>query len=152
MRTQFIGLTLAALAFTTPALAYDLSANVDKATAFVNDNGVEGGQKKIEEAGKELVDLKGGHGMHVFAMTNDGKILFDFSGQTKPGDETADLALSNGDKILKLIKDKIAAGNGKGVLELGPEFPNPSTNEVGPSTMACELSKANDIVCAMGWK
>ncbi len=134
------------------ALAFDLSANADKAAAIVSANGVEKSIKMIEAAGTDLVDMKAGKGLHVWAMNEAGQILFDFSGQTKPGDDLNAFVLNDGSKLVQIVKDKLVAGNGKGVIELGPELPNPTTNNISPSRIACVALPSKDVVCAMAWE
>ncbi|MGQ8632587.1 hypothetical protein ACUTJJ_14045 [Agrobacterium sp. DKPNP3] len=133
------------------AWAFDLSANAEKAAAIVSQNGIEKGAQLIEAAGTELVDMKAGKGLHVWSMNDAGHMLFDFSGQTKPGDDLNDFVLSDGSKLVAMIKEKLAAGNGKGVIELGPELPNPTTNSISPSKIACVALASKDVVCAMAW-
>jgi hypothetical protein len=145
-----VGLALSA----GSAVALD-HAGVDavrnKALETVRKMGVAEGGKFLADPANGAIDLQG-PGLHTWAMTRTGKVLFDNSGQTQVDMDISTLTVASGENFVQSVLKVVDKPEGGAIVD--NSWPHPVNQVISESYMSCgwvEPTKREQLICAMAW-
>ncbi|GEO81737.1 hypothetical protein [Pararhodospirillum oryzae] len=140
------GLSGAALALDKPGL----DAVRDKAVAVIDEKGLKDGATFLGNPANGFLDLQG-PGLHTWAVSRNGIIAFDHSGQTQPDMDISTLTTVDGQSVTAKTFSYADRPEGGGYDDAS--WPHPVTGAMGTAYVTCRTPKTNPdlAVCAMAW-
>jgi peptide/nickel transport system substrate-binding protein len=114
-------------------------------------------QKELFEAQELFENEKNGYreigdsGLHVLGFTSKGIVLFDNSGQMKPGMDIGGLMDHKGNRIVERLS-AAAGGQAGHTVEIEGFWPHPTTHRVGRVKAWCGKLTEDDRICAVAWE
>jgi hypothetical protein len=103
--------------------------------------GLYSARKQLRNPEMGLLDLKNS-GLHVIAVTDDGILILDNSGQGKAGMDISGILDLKGKSLFSLFQNA-ASGNNNGFVKLKGVWPHPSSHETGIMSAWCGKLSTN---------